>query len=248
SRQPGRMPARAQQGIQAERESATVLYPRSVPTAMFEFATLALFLGIKHSFDADHIIAVSNLLSRAESLAKAARMSASWAAGHMLTAAAITALLFAFKDEFLSLVLGKMELLVAIMLIGLGLLSVWKSGFFHRHSHRHDGIPHIHWHLHLPQEEEHAHRHMFGIGIVHGLASNDELLLLLTASLGLSSLAEMIFGVAVFSAGVVIGMVAFSLLLAYPMLKMPRGRLVSAINLAVGCISVAFGAMMLFGI
>ncbi len=216
---------------------------------MFEFALLALALGIKHSFDADHLVAVSNLLSGAKSLAKAARMSVSWAAGHMLTAAVITALLFTFKQEFLSLILGKMELAVALMLIFIGIISIWKSRAFHAHTHSHDGISHIHWHLHLAKDNEsHTHKHMFGIGIVHGLASNDELLLLLTASLGLSTLADMVFGVAIFSFGVVLGMVAFSILFTYPLLKMPRQRLVSAVNLTVGCISVAYGAMMLFGV
>lgn len=216
---------------------------------MLQLGLLALFLGIKHSFDADHLIAVSNLLSRSQSLQSSVKMSLHWAAGHMLTAAAITALLFVFKDEFLSLVLGKMELLVALMLIVLGALSIYKSGIFHAHRHTHDGIQHVHWHLHTAGGREgHSHRHMFGIGVMHGLASNDELLLLLTASLGLSTLAEMIFGVAIFSLGVVIGMVAFSLLFTYSLLKMESARLSQAINLTVGCISVVYGAMMLFGL
>jgi hypothetical protein len=216
---------------------------------MFEFGLLALLLGIKHSFDADHLIAVSNMLSSARSMLKAAGMSISWAAGHMLTAAVITTLLFTFKDEFLSLILGRMELLVALMLIGLGLVSIWKSRIFHAHSHTHDGIPHIHWHMHLQgNKEDHTHSHMFGIGIIHGLASNDELLLLLTVSLGLSTLADMLFGVAIFSAGVVIGMLAFSLLFAYPVMKTESGRISQAINLTVGCISVVYGVMMLSGL
>lgn len=216
---------------------------------MFQLGLLALFLGIKHSFDADHLIAVSNLLSAPKSIAKAARMSLSWAAGHMLTAALITALLFTFKDTLLLLILGKMEVAAALMLIILGALSIYKSRIFHAHAHKHDGIPHVHWHLHAAEgREDHAHRHMFGIGIIHGLASNDELLLLLTASLGLSTLAEMIFGVAIFSLGVVIGMVAFSLLFTWPLLKAQSARLSQAINLTVGCISVIYGAMMLFGL
>ena len=42
---------------------------------MLEFAALALFLGMKHSFDADHLVAVSNLLTKARSLAHSAWMA-----------------------------------------------------------------------------------------------------------------------------------------------------------------------------
>lgn len=215
---------------------------------MLQFAALALFLGMKHSFDADHLVAVSNLLSKAKSLAHSAKMAASWAAGHMITATLITIFIFMFKDSFLTLVFGKLSVLAALMLIFVGLLGIWQSRIFHAHRHAHHGEEHEHWHVHLQDEEgKHLHRHMFGIGVVHGLASNDELLLLLTATLGVSSLLEMIAGVAIFSAGVVIGMVAFGLIFTLPILKAHSARLKSAVNLAVGCISVVYGTMMLLG-
>ena len=216
---------------------------------MFEFAAFALFLGIKHSFDADHLIAVSNLLSRAKSLKSSVKMSIHWAAGHMLTAAIITAILFTFKDAFLSLVLGKFELLVGLMLVFLGLLSIWNSRILHAHAHSHGGMPHVHWHTHLrDKKEDHAHRHMFGIGVVHGLASNDELLILITASLGLSTLADMMFGVAIFSAGVVIGMIAFSILFTYPVLKLESEKFNQLLSFGVGCISIIYGFFMFLGL
>ena len=216
---------------------------------MPEFALLALFLGMKHSLDADHLIAVSNLLSRSRSLLNSARLSVSWAAGHMLTAALITAILFASKDSFLPLILYRMELIVALMLIFIGILGIYQSRIFHAHLHSHGGKPHEHWHIHLPQADaDHAHKHMFGIGIIQGLASNDELLLLLTAGLGLSSLLEMVFGVAVFSAGVAIGMLMFSLLFTLPIVRAQSARLSQAVNFAAGCVSVIYGAMMLLPI
>ena len=216
---------------------------------MLQFAALALFLGIKHSFDADHLVAVSNLLSKARSYAHSARMAASWAAGHMLTATVITVLIFMFKDSFLTLVLGKLNFLVALMLIFVGLLSIWQASRMHTHRHSHGGMIHEHPHLHSKEEgKDHSHAHMFGIGIVHGLASNDELLLLLTVSLGVSSLLEMVAGVAIFSAGVVIGMIGFGLLFTLPLLKARSAQISRAVNLTVGCISIIYGMMMLFGL
>src|SRR3989338_9234808 len=145
---------------------------------MFEFLFAALALGIKHSFDADHLVGVSNILTKSRSLLQTIKMSFSWAIGHMLTAILITVLLFVFRDSVLPFVLDKFELLVAIMLIMLGAISLYQAGFFH--NHKHDGKEHIHLHMHLKNNETHEHKHMFGIGILQGLASNDELLLLLT--------------------------------------------------------------------
>ena len=54
---------------------------------------------------------------------------------------------------------------------------------------------------------------------MHGLASNDELLTLLTLSIGLSSLFGMLVGILVFSLGVVGGVVLFSFLMNFPVVK-----------------------------
>src|SRR3989338_1943743 len=181
---------------------------------MFElmFLFTALALGFKHSYDADHLIAVSNLLTKTKSLKHTVKMAFSWSLGHMITASAITIILYVFRDSVLKTILANFEILVAVMLIGIGLWSIYQSRTIHAHKHAHEQKAHGHLHMHLKSKEtDHIHRHMFGIGIVHGLASNDEILLLLTLSLGVTSLAGMLLGIAVFSLGVVIGMVLFAL-------------------------------------
>ena len=65
------------------------------------FLGLALALGFKHSYDADHLVAVSNLLVRSHDLRRTALMSVSWALGHMLTASGITVILFVFRETLL---------------------------------------------------------------------------------------------------------------------------------------------------
>lgn len=215
---------------------------------MFPFLTLAFLLGLKHSFDADHLVAVSNFLSRASSIKKSVKLSLYWAAGHMLTAIFITFLLFTFKDIFLSAFLEKMEMLVGVMLIVLGAwsLTLLRGWNVHGHAHTHGGTLHTHAHLHAEShEKDHAHVHLFGIGIVHGLASNDELLILLTATLGVSSLMEMVSGVAIFSFGVVVGMIAFGTLFTFSVIKIHRENVLRLIQGAVGVISIGYGAQLL---
>jgi len=217
--------------------------------AALSFALLALFLGFKHSYDADHIVAVANLLRKSRSMKESFRMSISWSLGHMLTASGITAILYVFRESILQAILSRFELIVGIMLIGLGLYTIGDVFLFHRHEHSSGKAAHEHSHMHSkPADKKHLHKHMFGIGIVHGLASNDELLILLTASLGVTSLVGMLAGVAIFSIGVVGGMMLFAAIFSYPMLKIYSDRIYAAVSILVAVSSIVYGGMMLAGI
>src|SRR5881396_3960490 len=102
------------------------------------FIVLALALGFKHSYDADHLVAVSNLITRSGSIRKTSLMSASWAAGHMVTAAIITVLLYTFLKGPTSEFLGHLDVLVAVMLLLIGVVGLlWEFNLFHVHEHWH---------------------------------------------------------------------------------------------------------------
>jgi high-affinity nickel permease len=215
------------------------------------FIVLALALGFKHSYDADHLVAVSNLLTRSKDLRKTARMSVSWAAGHMVTATVITVLLYEFRQTLLQGFLSNFDLLVAAMLMVIGVLGLLvEFGLLHRHAHEHPTedqrvASHVHLHLHLGRPSE--HRTMFGIGIVHGLASNDELLILFVASLGVTSLLGLLGGVGVFSLGVVAGMILFGLGVTYPMLRWGHARVRRAVNVVAAVLSIAYAIYLFLG-
>lgn len=133
------------------------------------------------------------------------------------------------------------------MLILLGAVAFKDVGVLHKHGHSHNDSVHAHSHVHLRiAAENHFHKHMFGIGIVHGLASNDELLVLLTVSLSLTTLFGILFGVAIFSIGVVAGMVAYGMILNYPLIRRDSERIRRAVNVVAGCLSLAYGALLMF--
>ncbi len=88
---------------------------------------------------------------------------------------------------------------------------------------------------------------MFSIGIIQGLASNDELLILFVASLGVTSLLGLLGGVGVFSIGVVLGMVLFGLGVSYPMMRWGRRRVRRAVNVGAALLSLAYAAYLLLG-
>jgi high-affinity nickel permease len=219
----------------------------------YEFAAfiiLSLALGFKHSYDADHLVAVSNLITRSRSVRKTSLMSVSWAAGHMVTAGVITVLLYTFRESILANLIGRLDLLVAIMLVGVGVIGLlWEFNLFHVHEHWHGLVQHRHFHtwLHKHFEEHGEHKTMFSIGIVHGLASNDELLVLFVVALGVTALSGILLGVAVFSLGVVAGMILFAVSLNYPILRWGQGPVRRVVNVAVAVLSIAYAVLLFAG-
>lgn len=210
-------------------------------------ALLALVLGIKHSYDADHLIAVSNILRKVGSLKSAVKVGFNWSIGHMLTATIITIILYVFRETILTDILPHFEKIVGLMLIVLGLISLKDVFKFHSHMHRHGNTIHSHPHLYVKGEEQHFHKHMFGIGIVHGLASNDELLVLFTASLGITTLGGILLGVGIFSIGVVLGMIFFSCAFSYPLIKINSDKIYKFVSFASGTIGIIYGLGMVSG-
>ncbi len=210
---------------------------------------LAILLGIKHAFDADHIVAVSTYIVKSKSIAQTFKMSVSWAVGHMATAGVVTILIYIYRDFFLTRLLVYFEIIVGVMLVLLGfvgILSYKGIKLFHGHNHETSKEGHVHVHVHGEGETHtHHHRHMFGIGIIHGLASNDELIILFTASLGVSSLFGLITYVAIYSIGVVAGMVLFGIIISYPLIKAKRDQVTKTALLFFGIISIVYGAFII---
>ena len=179
----------------------------------------------------------------------------------MLTASVITVTLFLLGATFLAGFVSNFELAVAVMLIAIGVLGLLlefglsrriaqaliRLGFLHDHSHEHGSEAHHHSHWHLRRYREHGT--MFGIGIVHGLASNDEILVLLVASFGIATLTiqGLLVGVGMFSLGVVAGMILFGLGLSYPILRWGEGKVRRIVNVVVAGLSIGYGIFLFAG-
>ena len=82
-------------------------------------------LGMRHATDPDHIMAVTTIVSRERSVAKAAGIGVLWGIGHTITLLLVWGAIIAFKivlDAKLGL---SLEFCVAIMLIVLGTLNLF---------------------------------------------------------------------------------------------------------------------------
>ena len=140
-------------------------------TSGLAILAIGFFLGMRHATDPDHVIAVSTIVSRERSIAKAAFIGVLWGLGHTLTILAVGAAIILFGLAIPARVGLTMEFCVGLMLILLGVLNLtgtmkWMSEKFspahppiageHAHIHEHGAKMHFHWHSHAPQSEHHG--------------------------------------------------------------------------------------------
>ena len=133
--------------------------------------TIGFFLGMRHATDPDHVIAVSTIVSRERSLARATLIGAYWGLGHTITIVLVGAAIILFNIVIPPRVGLTMEFAVGLMLILLGILNLtgvskWLSEKFspshphvigeHAHVHEHNSHLHYHWHAHQPSREHHG--------------------------------------------------------------------------------------------
>jgi len=140
-------------------------------TSGLAILAIGFFLGMRHATDPDHVIAVSTIVSRERSIAKAAFIGVLWGLGHTLTILAVGAAIILFGLAIPARIGLTMEFCVGLMLILLGVLNLtgtmkWMSEKFspahppiageHAHIHEHDAKLHFHWHSHAPQSDHHG--------------------------------------------------------------------------------------------
>ena len=124
---------------------------------------LGFLLGMRHATDADHVIAVSTIVSRQRSAWGAALIGSLWGIGHTVTIMVVGGVIILF-DLVIPPRLGlAMEFSVAVMLILLGIASLF--GFTTRvttaltGSDHHDRSGHAHAHPHAHSDFVHTHPH-----------------------------------------------------------------------------------------
>jgi nickel/cobalt exporter len=85
---------------------------------------LGLILGMRHSTDADHVVAISTIVSKQRSIRNAAVIGSVWGLGHTITIFIVGSLIILFGVEIPPRLGLSMEFSVAIMLVLLGILNL----------------------------------------------------------------------------------------------------------------------------
>jgi len=225
---------------------------------------LGLAIGLEHAFEPDHIAAVSTQVSKVKSqktkandilkntITRTTVLGTLWGAGHTTTLVMIGLLTYVLAIKIQDDIFSSMEFGVGIMLILLGINTVfnWKKRWFkfrHRHPHQHsDGT--IHFDKHYHDDSNHIHGHKsYLIGLVHGLAGSGSLVVLTATTIGNPIM--MIGFILVFGIGSIIGMSIMSNLMGLPIAAISK---VSAIHkifqYVAGACSFLIGANIMYEI
>ncbi len=175
-------------------------------------------LGIKHALDADHIVAVTTIVSHSRSLLRSVLVGLSWGIGHNLTLFAVGFAVLVFKLTIPDRLALSMEFIVGVILVILGapLIRQLLAGRTHVHLHQHGDKRHLHGHAHdetLGHEHRHIRRPLL-VGMVHGLAGSGVLTLLVVSIM--PSVGQGLFFLLLFGVGSILGMVVLSGLIGLP--------------------------------
>ena len=235
---------------------------------LFALAGFGFLLGMRHATDADHVIAVTTILSRSRRFLHSTMIGALWGLGHTVTVLIVGTAIIAFNVIIPPPVGLAMELAVAVMLITLGILNL--TGAMRRlterltppaplHGHDH---AHRHAHAEEPLEHGHDHAHLHGhgsdpgllatfgwyqlarpvvVGLVHGLAGSAAVALLVLATIQDTGTA--IAYLIVFCLGVAAGMAMLTTLIGLPFLvsRTRSERINRWLTVGSGVVSLALG-------
>ncbi len=212
---------------------------------------LGLILGIKHALDADHLVAVSTIVSEHKDIKWASLIGAFWGLGHTATLFAVGLLVIGLRVTISPRLALGLEFLVAVMLVILGANILWRSfgvEKIHLHTHTHNPETHTHFHVHGDPRQDHSHSHPFKsmrkpffVGMVHGLAGSAALMLLVLTTIP-SPLAGLAY-ILIFGFGSVGSMLILSSLIGLPFILTAQrfSRLNRWIRVVAAIASVAFG-------
>lgn len=222
---------------------------------------LGLVVGIQHAFEPDHVSALSTQISKSkltkistkqliqESITKSSILGVAWGAGHTTTLVLIGFLVYALAISIQSQIFSGFEFVVGIMLVFLGITTIFdkKIQFKHNHPHQHkDGTIHLEEHNHDDTNHKHSHK-SYLIGLVHGLAGSGSLVVL--TAITFDSIELMLGFIVIFGVGSMIGMTFVGSLIGLPLAFRNRTGLIQKIfRYITGTLSLVIGFNIMYQI
>ena len=234
---------------------------------MLAVLVLGLLLGLKHATDADHVVAVSTVVTEQRNVWRGLWIGASWGAGHSTPLLVLGLIILAFQDLVLrryEAVAPILEFGVGIMLVYLGASVVWniRQSQIHVHQHTHgDDSQHVHVHGSHEAQTKHGEDterdnkffalgkpvfrlRSYVIGVIHGLAGSAAVMLVLLLSI--DSFWVGVGYLLLFSVGTIISMGAVTVLLSVPFVATGGNKVLSkVVSVVAGVASIAFGVALM---
>jgi hypothetical protein len=235
--------------------------------SMISLLAFGFALGLKHATEADHLAAISTIVSDRRSVWGASVVGGLWGVGHTISLFVAGVLVMVLHFEISDRLSRGLEFCVALMLVGLGLDTLRKlARGAQLHMHLHGGHFHAHPHLHEvsqahqegQRDERSANQHTHHglaigprpliVGMIHGLAGSGALMLLVLSTIS-SPMVGMSY-ILVFGIGSIGGMMLMSLLLSLPFHLTTRrfAGVERTMRGMAGLFSLGFGSFMVYQI
>ncbi|MBI4311675.1 MAG: sulfite exporter TauE/SafE family protein [Chloroflexi bacterium] len=230
---------------------------------------LGLLLGLKHATDADHVVAISTIVSEYRNAWRGIWVGASWGLGHTTPLLLLGATILLLKGRIMhqyEAAAPYLEFGVGIMLVFLGVQVFWnlRKKRLHLHEHLEEEHPHAHIHAHGQNEETADSRregvhHFFSpgrpffrlksylIGIVHGMAGSAAVMLAVLASDAINNFWIGIWYILLFGLGTIISMGVITLVLGVPFAITGQYQRINRMVAGVaGTASIGFGVFLMY--
>jgi hypothetical protein len=158
-------------------------------------------VGFGHAFEADHLVAVGNIVTKRDKLALAVKDGIYWGLGHTSTIVLIGLIMIIGRATILEGVFGYFEAGVGLMLIILGFYRLYQ--YYRTNKNINEMMDH-----------GHSHQLAYGVGLVHGLAGSGAMILLVMTEIEGSF--NSIMYLLIFGIGSVMGMLVAAGIFSLP--------------------------------
>jgi ABC-type nickel/cobalt efflux system permease component RcnA len=212
------------------------MFLEASPTTLSTLA-LGLVVGIRHAVEADHVAAVSTIVSQRNGWLASSWIGGLWGVGHSAAVLAIGAVVLLTQVRVPVGLERGLELGVGVMLVGLGIAALY--GYRARR-----GTPAA------------SHRHTHGwraggrgallVGLVHGLAGSGALTALVLSSVSSTQLG--LLYILLFGIGSTAAMIAMSALISLPA-RYAAGRFERAgdkVHAIAGALTLLIGVFLIY--
>ena len=173
---------------------------------------LGFILGVRHATDADHVVAVTTIVSQQKSVRAAGLIGAMWGVGHTITILVVGGAIILFSLVIPPRLGLGMEFSVALMLILLGAINLTGAAKLV------EGVAHAHPHGDTkpagPRLPPLQLARSLAIGVVHGLAGSAAVALLVLTTIRDARWA--LLYLVLFGVGTVAGMMLLTSLISIP--------------------------------
>ncbi len=184
-----------------------------------------ILIGLSHSIESDHVIAVSNLIDVRNSSFKEALRGASWGLGHTVSVMCTAFMLLFIRHSVEFSTSFSLELLVGIMMVVIGVIRFMSIATKN--------------HVHPHRENKYV---FFNVGIIHGLAGSGTIAVLLTSQF--STLYDQTQFLVLFGIGTIIGMGIIAAF--FTRLKFLKPKYLTAFSCIIALVSVLYGIKIIY--